>query len=402
MHEITEKTCKQKPYLYYVDTTVKSYIFMNWLGLGKVDKGTLGKILSYGSFILTFILLFVLTDMHRVDADIPFLKMAQKTVDVVAIIISILMYPVYMIFCVYFSGGVRNSFFELARTSSYVLVSMSLLNLLAYGIGAIGDDVLTLITNSPEEAILAIIISVLVSYVLRVSYRITYKSMSALGAKPSMKVSDHSDEITIMGGVKKAKRSKAEIYCTAVHEIGHLLPYAAYAKIYTLPKHFEVVVKHEISDDDCTSGYVSGLTLYHSTKEIDEWSMLAYLGGRDAEVWKFGDGGEGAGTDMACWEQVASRYLKRYAEQLGLYYYRNPSNLIEVEYNTKVKRDIQAAQSKKLVELYEANNELFNELVDRLVKSGRFNQKEVMTALGRVVIPSSFPMPVDESVADGF
>lgn len=167
---------------------------------------------------------------------------------------------------------------------------------------------------------------------------------------------------------------------TAVHEVGHLLPYAMLAcrpsnlaaHVHDAATAFEIGfrgrVTHESFEGDATA-------------ELLNWQMLVMLAGNLAEDVVFGSKGDGAIGDTASWMENARHYL---ACGFGGPYFNSGTDDAEVAINRAELRALREQQTRDLTEFLRVNVQLLVEIAGELGQVGTLDAERIEHHLSRV------------------
>ncbi|WP_205183590.1 hypothetical protein [Burkholderia sp. LMG 13014] len=186
--------------------------------------------------------------------------------------------------------------------------------------------------------------------------------------------------VAINGNVRRPRPPK-DVRRTAVHEIGHVLIYAA---LPTIPAKLTVKVFHEISMADRYRGYVRNEHKWTAaeTELLTHWDMLVDLAGTVAEQVVYGSRADGAEEDNGRWTETAQRYLAR---GYGEVYFARPSSSSEIEHNRLVINSLKMTHQEALTGFLTANRALLDEMTERLVTERELDEVALAPFFERVV-----------------
>ncbi len=179
---------------------------------------------------------------------------------------------------------------------------------------------------------------------------------------------------------KPLRRADKDVLRTAIHEVGHLLLYAALPE---LPKRLMTKIRREISIDDPDRGFVQSDMSWPAveTRSFLRWRMLVHLGGTVAEHVVLGERADGAEADTSEWTHRAHNYLVR---GFGDVYFEEPTTEQEIQINRLALNALKAEHLKVLESFLEANRSLLDELTDLLVAEGELQRSDLEPHLARV------------------
>jgi hypothetical protein len=184
----------------------------------------------------------------------------------------------------------------------------------------------------------------------------------------------------VSNNIRRPRQAK-DVRRTAVHEVGHLLLYAA---LPTIPEKLKVKVFHKISRTDQLRGYVQADKKCGAaeTERLTHWQMLSYLGGTVAEQLVYGNRADGAVDDNVGWTHSAQQYL---ACGYGEVYFLEPMNMGQIEHNHIVINRLKAQHQAALTQFLAVNRALLDELTERLVTEREMSAKMLAPFFKRVV-----------------
>lgn len=186
--------------------------------------------------------------------------------------------------------------------------------------------------------------------------------------------------VAVSSNIRRPRQAKG-VRRTAVHEVGHVLLYAA---LPSMPDKLTVKVLHEISMTDRYRGYVRNDQKWTAaeTELLTQWNMLLYLGGTVAEQLVYGSRADGAEEDNARWTHTAQQYLAR---GYGEVYFPEPSNAGQIEHNRLVINSLKAQHHASLMEFLTVNRALLDELTERLITEREIGAEALAPFFKRVV-----------------
>ncbi len=182
--------------------------------------------------------------------------------------------------------------------------------------------------------------------------------------------------------------TKEQRCATAVHEAGHLLPFAMLAR---LPRNLTA----HINDPPGTrfSGHVTHDPYEaEATRDFLRWRMLMMLAGNVAGEVVLGINDDGGTTDYATWMAIARSYLAAGFEGP---YFNNATDDAEVAINRAGLLDLRDQQKRDLADFVRANVQLLAEISAELQREGMLDSVALERHLARVAFtPAIRPLHI--------
>lgn len=257
-----------------------------------------------------------------------------------------------------------------------------LMSMFHWALGVFGDEIARSVLESPVESA-GVVLSLIFAWVIlsmssKVPNIVGYKGDSSSKAQDYMPSFEFS----------RNTLSEQDAEVTAIHEIGHLLPFAA---LEGVPEDTVVVVNGIF--EDSVAGYVYATAphtngIQHSS--YVEWSMLNLLGGAAAEKEFLGINFLGSGSDYEKWQSFARSYA---SNQLGDMYFITPESSAEATHNAAILASLLQDQMSTLVKFLRDNESVFMELKDLLQEKKKLVASDISPLISKVVVPESFPQP---------
>lgn len=182
--------------------------------------------------------------------------------------------------------------------------------------------------------------------------------------------------------------TKEERSATAVHEAGHLLPFAMLAQ---LPRNLTAHINDppgtgfhgHVSHDPCEA---------EPTRDFLRWRMLVMLAGNVAGDVVLGRNDDGGTTDYATWMAIARKYLAAGFEGP---YFNNATDDAEVAINRAGLLELRDQQKRDLADFVRANVELLAEISAELQRQGMLDSVTLERHLARVAFtPAISPLHI--------
>ena len=175
------------------------------------------------------------------------------------------------------------------------------------------------------------------------------------------------------------ERTPKDFRRTCVHEIAHLLPFAA---LPSLPDDLLVIARDRVSLGDQYLGrvYHGGMD-YERTESFQRWFVLVDRASTVAERLVYGAVTAGVNGDNGRWTARAQDFL---ANGFGEVFYGLPENDAQIAHNRAVINTLRDSHDAALLEFLKTNRDLLNELADLLEKEHELNKERVQPYLQRV------------------
>lgn len=188
---------------------------------------------------------------------------------------------------------------------------------------------------------------------------------------------------------------KEILEAVVVHELGHAFVVMLFPSLYE--KTFLRILTRDI--ESLNQGYIFyrfNEAVQQNSKDILDLKMLILLAGMQAEKHYFSGKSHmnGARSDLALWLDLAKIYIQHEDDNI---YYIHPQNQFESDHNTSLLLNLKNSQIAILADFFNANEKLFNSLVEKTMEQGTITFQEMNLLAKDIVTVANLPFEYKET-----